>query len=100
MDGCDYTFDPPRMPNFWDFSDVELALACRAIVLGHVAGPYADLHAEAGRLLALWHEALETPDRMGDERARRHSLSSGLRKRTIQVLVLLSMHGQLPTLEC
>lgn len=100
MDGCNYTFDPPKMPNFWALSDLELALACREIAHSNFPGPHADIRAEAERLFVLWREVLQTPDRIGEERERRHWLSSGLRKRTIQVLVGLSMKGLLPTLEC
>jgi hypothetical protein len=99
LDGKESIYDPPDMPNFWDFSDEELALACQVVAQSRLAGAHAEFCAEALRLLSLWREALETPDRTGEERERRHCLSSGLRKRTIQILVRLSLEGVLPTLE-
>ena len=100
MDGCETTFDPPSSPSFWALSDAELALACHVMAQKGFADPGADIRLEAGRLLLLWREALETPGHIGEDRARRLWLSSGLRKRTIQVLVRLNTQSRPPTLGC
>jgi hypothetical protein len=93
------TFDPPEMPNFWALSDLDLALACREIAHSPVADHHADIRAEAARLLQLWREVQQIPDHLGEDRAHRQWLSSGVRKRTIQVLVHLCIDGVLTTHE-
>ena len=99
LEAREYVVELPEAPNFWAFSDVELAQSCKLVAEGRSGPANAPVRAEAMRLFLLWVEALQSPDRVGDDRVRRHFLISGLRKRTIQVLVRLSLQGLLPTLE-
>lgn len=78
----------PRI--FWDLTDAQLAESCRVIADELGADTESDLRAEAGRLYAVWRETLDGSERDAEQRERRASLLSGLRKRTIQILVKLA----------
>lgn len=82
---------PRATRELWDLSEPELAMICRLIADGRVHCPNKILRAEATRLYLVWVETLNTSDRERDERERRVALLCGLRKRTIQILVRLSM---------
>ena len=87
------------MPNFWVLSNLELANSCKLVGEGRSGPANAPLRAEALRLFLMWREALQSSNRRGEEREERNLMVSGLRKRTIQILVRLSLEGLLPTLE-
>lgn len=74
--------------SLWKMSEEELAESCRHIAEGSGGGV---LRAEALRLFLVWTEALNDSAQTRDERERRAALLSGLRKRTIQILVRLTM---------
>lgn len=76
--------------SFWDLTDAQLAESCRTIAQEDNSVGNSDLRAEARRLSEVWREALDGSDRDADERERRAALLSGLRKRTIQILVKLA----------
>lgn len=89
MDGIEFTGTAtPR--SLWELSEAELAESCRHIAEGSGGGV---LRAEALRLFLVWTEALNDRGRTQDERERRAALLSGLRKRTIQILVRLTMRN-------
>lgn len=75
----------------WDLSDRELANGCRLIAEGRLAHATRFLRAESMRLFLVWMETLQAPNCEGEQRERRAALLSGLRKRTIQLLVKLSL---------
>ncbi len=81
---------PAATRKLWDLSELDLAESCRQISEGRVSGCGSMLRAEAMRLFLLWMEAMsDSAD--ADEREQRAALISGLRKRTIQILVRLMM---------
>jgi len=79
--------------NLWDLSEPELASVCRLIGQGRVATASRMIRTEAIQLFTVWMEALNNPARTDEDRVRRAALLSGLRKRTIQILVKLSWQG-------
>lgn len=90
MDSIEFTGTAtPR--SLWDLSEAELAESCRHIAEGRGGGSV--LRAEALRLFLVWTEALNDCGLSIDDRERRAALLSGLRKRTIQILVRLMMTG-------
>jgi len=92
----EYVFEQPNpVPDYWGFSDIELAWSCRLIAEGRSGPRNALLRAEAVRLFLLWREAMSAGRGQGEEREDRIGLMWGLRKRTIQILVRLSLQGLL-----
>ncbi len=91
----EYVFEQPNpTPDFWEFSDVELARSCVLVAESRSGQRNALLRAEAMRLFLLWREAIQARRKKGDEQDGVALLWS-LRKRTIQVLVRLSLQGLL-----
>ena len=86
--------------NLWDLSEPELAAVCRFIAEGRVRHAPSMLRTEAVQLFNVWMDTLNMPVRTGDDRESRAALLSGLRKRTIQVLVRLRQVSERSTLEC
>lgn len=85
------------MPNFWALSDIQLAKSCVLVAESHAGQTNPAVKGEAERLFLLWHDAINGRDEAGPERERRAALLSGLRKRTIQILVKLSLdEGAIP----
>ena len=84
----------------WDLSEPELAAACRFIAEGRVRHAAGMLRTEAIQLFIVWIETLNMPVRTGDDRETRAALLSGLRKRTIQVLVRLRQVSERSTPVC
>jgi hypothetical protein len=79
------------MPDFWSLSDRQLERACRMVAEGRVPVSLPLLRAEAMRLFLLWREcSVEVTQERGDNE-RRVCLLAALRKRTIQVLVRISL---------
>ena len=76
--------------DLWHLSDRQLAGVCRMIVEGRLANTTGVLRAEAMRLFLVWLDALNRLPQNEEDRARSAALLSGLRKRTIQVLIKLS----------
>lgn len=76
--------------SFWDLSDVELATSCLMIAEERDSTCESALRAEASRLFHVWRETLEESGADAEELERRAALLSGLRKRTIQILVKLA----------
>ncbi|KAA6460125.1 hypothetical protein DYQ86_13815 [Acidobacteria bacterium AB60] len=86
---------PDPVPDYWGYSDVELARCCRLIAEGHSGASNALLCGEAVRLLLLWRESLMPRRRRGEEYEDGVALLWSLRRRTIQILVRLSLQGLL-----
>ena len=86
---------PEAIPDFWQFSDVELARSCVLVAESRSGHHNALLRGEAMRLFLLWREAIHARRRTGEERQEGMALLWSLRKRTIQVLVRLSLQGLL-----
>lgn len=76
--------------SFWDLSDAELATSCLLVAVQQDSPCASDVRAEAARLFDLWRETMDDADEDRGERERRAALLSGLRKRTIQILVKLT----------
>lgn len=88
MDATDYTSrSVPR--SFWDLSDRELAASCRWMAENHLRVESPAVRAEALRLFLLWLDTLNEVGPAGEVRQHQAALLSGLRKRTIQILVKL-----------
>lgn len=81
--------------NFWELSDIKLARSCRLIAKSRFGLADRMLPDEAMRLFLLWREAIDHEHKTAEEKEQRVQLLAGLRKRTIQVLVRLSLHGYL-----
>lgn len=75
--------------SLWDLSEPDLAEICRHIAEDTDAED--TLRSEARRLFLVWTETLNACPSDSDDRERRAALLSGLRKRTIQILVGLMM---------
>lgn len=76
--------------SLWELSDTELATSCLMIAEERDSPCESALRAEAARLFHVWRETMEDTGGDSDERERRAALLSGLRKRTIQILVKLT----------
>lgn len=100
MEDCTFSFEPVHGIDFWALPDSSLSDACVQMANENFEGIPGELRAEARRMLRLWNEALEVPDELGQQRARRNSLIAGLRKRTIQMLVSVSMQVAPAIPEC
>jgi hypothetical protein len=79
------------MPDFWSFSDDELAATCVRIAEGRFPNTRPFLRAEAMRLYLLWRDALNTAHQAQHYEGKKACILAGLRKRTIQILVKLSL---------
>jgi hypothetical protein len=91
-----YVFEQPNpTPDFWQLSDIELAKSCVLVAESRSGPGNAVLRAEAMRLFLMWREAINAPRRRGDDREQGSAMLSSLRKRTIQILVRLSLQGLL-----
>jgi len=89
----EYVFEQPvAVPNYWQFSDAELARSCMLVAESRSGPRNAPVRVEAMRLFLLWREAI-------NDRGKREVREQGamklwsLRKRTIQILVRMSMQG-------
>lgn len=92
----EYVFEQPNpVPDYWAFSDVDLARCCILIAESRSGPRNALLRGEAVRLFLLWREAINSRRLRGEAREDRVALLWSLRKRTIQILVRLSLQGLL-----
>jgi hypothetical protein len=92
----EYVFEQPvSAPDFWQFSDIELARSCVLVAESRSGPGNAVLRAEAMRLFLMWRDAINAPRRRVDDRELGTTMLSSLRKRTIQILVRLSLQGLL-----
>ena len=92
----EYVFEQPvSVPDFWQFSDVDLARSCVLVAESRSGPGNAVLRAEAMRLFLMWREAINAHRGGRDNQELGTALLSSLRKRTIQILVRLSMQGLL-----
>jgi hypothetical protein len=92
MGSTQYTFEgADRMPDLWALSDQQLARSCVRIAQGWVPGSRPFLRAEALRLFLLWRESLDASCRNGEESEHQAGELAALRKRTIQILVRISV---------
>jgi hypothetical protein len=92
----EYEFEQPAaVPDFWQFTEVELARCCVLIAESHSGQRNAPVRAEAMRLFLLWREAIQARRQSGADHDRGTELLQSLRKRTIQILVRLSLQGLL-----
>ncbi len=80
-----------RNVDFWDLRDVDLAKHCLRISEEESLRINAAIKAEAGRLYVEWCENMDGSEVDRKERAQRAALRAALRKRTIQILVKLSL---------
>lgn len=80
-------------PNFWALSDRQLAASCVEVAQGHIAGTPSFLRAEALRLFLQWREAINAPSRTLADAEQARGRLAALRKRTIQILVRLSLRA-------
>src|SRR5579864_659886 len=89
-----YVFEQPsHVPDYWNFSDIELARCCLLIAESRSGPRNAFLRAESLRVFLLWREAIHARRLRGEAREDRVALLWSLRKRTIQILVRLSLQG-------
>jgi hypothetical protein len=92
MESPQYTFEwVNQMPDFWALSDRQLAGSCVRIAQGWVPGTRPILRAEALRIYLLWKESLDAACRARDESEHQAGVLAALRKRTIQILVRISV---------
>lgn len=91
------SLQPNLAPDFWHFSDAQLARSCERVAESQSGARNAILRAEAMRLFLWWREVINDTGRGDDDREHRTVTVSGLRKRTIQILVRLSLQGLLFT---
>jgi hypothetical protein len=92
----EYAFETPNpAPDFWAFSDRELARCCVMVAESRSGPSNAVLRAEAMRLFLLWREAINARHRSNEQVEQGIAMLRSLRKRTIQVLVRLSLQGLL-----
>ena len=92
----EYVFEQPSpVPDYWGYSEIELARCCRLIAESRSGVRSGPLRAEAMRLFLLWREAINRRGGSGEQQEDRIALMWGLRKRTIQILVRLSLQGML-----
>jgi hypothetical protein len=93
---AEYVFDQPNhVPDYWSFSDGELARCCLLIAESRSGPRNALLRAEAMRVFLLWREAINARRERGEELEDHVARLWSLRKRTIQILVRLSLEGLL-----
>jgi hypothetical protein len=89
----EYVFEQPvPVPNYWQFSDAELARSCMLVAESRSGPRNAPVRMEAMRLFLLWREAINDR-RKGSVREQGAMKLWSLRKRTIQILVRMSMQG-------
>jgi hypothetical protein len=81
----------PTIPDFWSLSDRQLERACRIVAEGRVPSSLPFLRAEAMRLFLLWREGNVDVAQERCEGEQRACLLTALRKRTIQILVRISL---------
>jgi hypothetical protein len=90
----EYVFEQPAAtPDFWQFSDAELARSCVMVAESRSGPGNSPLRAEAMRLFLLWREAIQNARRTGYRQEQGLAALWSLRKRTIQILVRLSLQG-------
>lgn len=80
-----------RNAPIWSLSPQQLATECRLIAEFNSGSIDKALTEEAGRLYAVWQDALKLPEDGEEQRAHKAELCAGLRKRTIEILIKLSM---------
>jgi hypothetical protein len=78
--------------NFWALTSSQLAAQIALIANGDLTAIDAATHAEAGLLVAEWHDALKLPRATFQNEAIRVSQLAGLKKRTIEVLIKTSQN--------
>ena len=92
MESSQYSFEwVQQFPDFWALSDRQLATSCLRIAQGRVPGLRPFLRAEALRLFLLWKEAMPPSADTGAQREERACVLAALRRRTMQVLVRISV---------
>ncbi len=85
--------DLGESPDFWALSEMELAESCRLIAEGRCSRARISQRAEAMRVWMVWRDHL-TPRRTREEAEERAAILAALRRRTIQMLVKLSITGR------
>ncbi|HEY3706257.1 MAG TPA: hypothetical protein VGL22_14435 [Terracidiphilus sp.] len=87
-----YTFESVSdTSEFWEMSHEELAEGCIRVAEGQFPQTRPLVRAEAVRLFLLWREAMGTDGTTCDEKERQAGMLAALRKRTIQVLIRVSL---------
>lgn len=81
-------------PDFWSFSDEELATTCLRIAEGRISSSRPFFRAEAMRLYLVWRDAMSDPGQFRQGEGPKDCILDGLRKRTIQILIKLSLPAQ------
>ncbi len=93
---AEYVFEQPNeVSDYWSFSDVELARSCLVVADCRTGPTDAMARAEAMRVFLLWRDTLQSASPTMEEKEQKVVLLRGLRKRTIQILVRLSLQGYL-----
>lgn len=87
-----YTFEfVDGTPDFWRLSDSQLAESCVCMAEGQFPQARAFHRAEAMRLFLLWHDVTNGGCGTREDREERAGALNALRKRTIQMLVRVSL---------
>ncbi len=81
MANIDSTFD------YWAMTPTQLRDECTAIAQAANSGVEVALRTEAGLLAIQWREAIAMPKDHGFEESRRNDEISGLKHRTIEILI-------------
>ena len=89
----EYVFEQPvSVPDYWQYSDAELARSCMLVAESRSGPRNAPVRVEAMRLFLLWREAIVDRGK-GKVREQGAVKLWSLRKRTIQILIRMSMQG-------
>jgi hypothetical protein len=87
-----YTFEfAHAIPDFWELSDEQLAKSCIAIAQGCLPHTRPFVRAEATRLFLLWRDTMNAACPTREDVEENAGALAALRKRTIQVLVRVSI---------
>lgn len=94
----EYVFEQPvSVPDYWQYSDKDLARSCMLVAESRSGPRNAPTRAESMRLFLMWREAIQAQAKSQDKAQNGQGQGAvnlwSLRKRTIQILVRLSMQG-------
>jgi len=73
--------------DFWALKPAQLAHECSLIATGDPAVASDSVRAEAAQLAVEWKDAINMPQDVFEDQARRAAQIAALRKRTIEILV-------------
>jgi len=87
------THNEPRS-DFWSLNSEALAEQCSLIAHSDPAAIDDRTRAEAGQLFEEWEEAIHMPEVEFEDKERRAAQLAALRKRTIEILVRVSLRQE------